>query len=161
MTAVLVLDVDGVMVGFDPLPEDIDALPYGQWGTALDVLAALRGLQESVEIVWLTTWFDFAARHFDPYIVPATVLGDEGRSDRGWWKATALVRFLEERPDVDSVAWCDDHLRRYHQRREMVRTYCAKRGVRLRDVCPNRSTGLTMEDIDEIVSFFARDTSGQ
>lgn len=154
MTNLLALDVDGVVLPFDHLPPpETPALFFGEWGTPLELLDRVKLLRETVEFVWLTTWRQLADDHFGPYIGHAPVL-PMNWSDRGWWKAKALVEFLKARPDVRSVVWCDDHLNRFHRRRKMVRDFCSERGIRLLDLCPDRSTGLTMDDLDTITEFF-------
>lgn len=155
MTSVLVLDVDGVMIGLDALPEDEPALPFGMWGTSLAVLDGIATLQEEIELVWLTTWFESAVAHFAGHLAPATVLPDVTTRDRGWWKASSLIRFLESRSDIDVLAWCDDHLGRYHRRRERVRRYCSEHGIQLLALCPDPKLGLTRTDVAQVAAFFA------
>lgn len=159
MTRVLALDVDGVLLPFDPPEPDANTLPYGPWGTSLELLTRLSHLQDRVEIIWLTTWLYTAPDHFSDFIRPAPFLDRDARKERGWWKATALLKFLAQRDDVTTVVWCDDHLKRYHQRRDQVRRHCERAGVRLLDLCPNRATGLTTEDMDQIEAFLANDVN--
>lgn len=106
MTNLLALDVDGVVLPFDSLPPETAVLPIGGWGTPLELLDGVKHLRETVEFVWLTSWFQLADDHFEPCIGAAPVL-PRISSDRGWWKARALVEFRSSRPVWSSGSWTD------------------------------------------------------
>ncbi len=105
----------------------------------------------------VTMWFEMADENFGQYLGSFSYLLRK-LSDRDWWKAVALIELLDERPDIRSVAWCDDHLNRYARRRDMVRTHCTAHGIRLMTLCPDRGDGLTLYNIAAVEVFLTSKT---
>jgi hypothetical protein len=120
-TAVVIVDVDGVVSAVHPeAPVWGDEAEVGRvFGPVLvsaTLCARLNALHAlpGVECWWLTSWSSemraamraFPGRDWGVIAEPPTQPGS-----RGWWKLKAIAEWLSGRPDVKSIAWCDDHLR--------------------------------------------------
>lgn len=158
-TAVVIVDVDGVVSAVHPeTPAWGDETEVGRvfgpvlvsatLSARLNALHALPG----IECWWLTSWSsemraemrDFPGRDWGVIAEPPTQSGS-----RGWWKLTAVAEWLSGCPNVNSIAWCDDHLRGGRPR--MVRRVLAGRGVE--DVlleAPRTNVGLTPEHLGRL-----------
>lgn len=168
---VLFLDVDGTT---SPLA----ARTYDSWGdqqavpqsrfpspvlTSPTLLRALGSLP--VPIVWVTDWADPG-----PVLTPALFGRDEPfehltpTSERPWWKAPAVLRWLDAHRGVRHVIWCDDHLsRRDHpgvSRAATVRTELARRGITSMLLAPRAQSGLTPTHISQIRTYLDSTTAG-
>ena len=155
-TAVVIVDVDGVVSAVHPeVPAWGDETEVGRvfgpvkvsatLSSRLDALHALPG----VECWWLTSWSSEmrAGMRTFPGQTWGVIAEPPAQSvSRGWWKRQALSAWLAGRPDVNAVAWCDDHLRGGRPR--AVRRVLAEHGVD--DVlllAPLTSVGLTPEHV--------------
>lgn len=163
-TTVVIVDVDGVVSAVHPEgPAWGDEVDVGRvfgpvlvsptLASRLNALHALPG----VECWWLTSWSsemrvamsDFPGRDWGVIAEPPT-----HAKSRGWWKLDALVEWLSDRPDVKSIAWCDDHLRGGRPR--AVRLVLASRGVE--DVLletPRTHVGLTPQHLARLECWVA------
>ncbi|MEI2715369.1 MAG: hypothetical protein V9G04_19275 [Nocardioides sp.] len=196
--AALVLDVDGVVSpvhGSTAWGDDVDGYGAGRGGignvpvsprlnTALDDLARRPG----VTAAWLTSWsrqlregMVFPGRNW-PVVAHACPdsgppVFDEGAAsrragerwrDNRWWKWWALDAWLRERPWIDTVVWCEDHLSRAlwdHDNdvdgpRDGALTQGAvayvelkRRGIHALLISPATDTGLTPGDLARVRDF--------
>ena len=172
-TLALVLDVDGVV---SPVPGPTD------WGDDLSAGAFFGPVMTSPELcrrldrvgqhpgvigLWLTSWHAqtrarmslFPGRdwlHFDPD-------GFVAESDEsGWWKADALLGWIDQQPAISRLVWVDDHLARPHDsafdvlvdgvetRADRLTSIMAERGVRATLIAPSTAIGLTREHMSRI-----------
>ena len=168
-TAVVIVDVDGVVSAVHPeAPTWGDEADVGRvFGPVLvsaTLSARLKALHAlpGVECWWLTSWSsemragmrDFPGRDWDAIAEPPTQSGS-----RGWWKLNALDDWLSARPDVKSIAWCDDHLRGGRPR--MVRRVLAGREVKdLLLEAPRTNVGLTAEHLARLEGWTATRAQG-
>lgn len=155
-TVVVIMDVDGVVSAVHPeAPTWGDEVEVGRVFGPVLVSAALTARLSAlhappqVECWWLTSWTSemrasmtaFPGRDWGVIAEPDT----QSRS-RGWWKLSAVVEWLSDRPEVRSIAWCDDHLRGGRPR--VVRIALAGQGVE--DVLltsPRTDVGLTPDHL--------------
>ena len=71
---------------------------------------------------------------------------------RGWWKRHALVAWLEHRPEISAVVWCDDDLRSTTRQAALRRSF-AQRSIQTLLVAPPTEVGLIREDVALIESW--------
>lgn len=157
---VVVMDVDGVVSpvhGRTDWGDDVRAgnvfgpvLVSPALCARLDVLGSRPG----VECCWLTSWTPGMRAAMDPF--PGSgwrVVADGGSrgqiSRRRWWKLIALATWLDQYPEVERVAWCDDHLRP-PARRSMVLRELESRHLSMLLLAPSTAVGLTMEQMSEL-----------
>jgi hypothetical protein len=117
---------------------------------------------ENVELRWLTTWCDLAARSLAPRI--GLKSGHEWRihgtrdmqhSSLGWWKALLVndeVKDLIE--DGDKVIWIDDDHPIYRVSAEQA--MAGRNRDAFHVFTPLSHTGITAEMMDEIEAIIAR-----
>lgn len=180
----LVMDVDGVVSpvhGNTPWGDDVIAgSVFGpvtvsvELCTRLDALAQLPGVQP----VWLTDWSAEMRSFMEPFPGagwPAVADPEEGRvlaEERAgsawdlmpWWKWWALDAWLDNQPDVTSLVWCDDDLRRIGEhddlddpwcqpdttRIEFCRARLRERGVSALLISPDTRRGLSPQELAQV-----------
>lgn len=124
-TKTLVLDIDGVVSPVHPDPHRPawgDEIVVGNvFGPVLVSAELCRRLDELAQrpdlvCVWLTSWTPQMRMAMDPF--PGrnwTDLGQQYRSTEAaseaeWWKWDALRCWLDAKPGVRRLVWCDDDL---------------------------------------------------
>lgn len=162
--AALIVDVDGVVSPVHPARstwgDEVQAghlfgpvMLSPQLCTRLDALADRPG----VTAAWLTDWtaqmrdgLDPRPGHNWPDIpeLPADTQQSEGI---GWWKHASLARWLEDRPHITAVVWCDDHLTPL--RGDAFRRRLEPAGLATLLVAPETEVGLTEADLESIDAF--------
>lgn len=116
--------------------------------TRLDQLNRVPG----VDCWWLTSWDAEMRERMDPF--PGrewpviTDLADAWVKARGWWKFDAVGAWLDRNPQVQGLAWCDDHLR--GGRPPAIRRRLAQRGIDPLLLTPKVEVGLTPEHLDQL-----------
>ena len=121
-TRAVVIDVDGVVSAVHPSEstwgdEVVVGNVFGSVRVSptlcerLDRLARLPGVQ----CWWLTSWSaEMRAQmktfpgHDWPIIVEYSAMPAGGVL---WWKLAAIEQWLDSHPEIEHLAWCDDHLR--------------------------------------------------
>lgn len=177
-TVALIVDVDGVVSAVHPETHTFgDEVVAGRvcgpvfvsptLCARLDALAAAPG----VLAAWLTSWETEMRADMAPFpgtswpVVAPFPSGPGGaltdgaaEEDAGWWKQAALGRWLEERPHIRSVVWCDDHLAPVLRLQE-VADWFAARAVEVLLVAPDLAVGLTEQHLDRIENWVGRRTT--
>lgn len=161
MTTAIALDVDGVIIPFDPRCTDsvtwVNCEGFDQ-PVRDEVIERLTTVtrQESVLGLWLSPWGRTAPATF------ADILGEDWSvleppqdqlvSPRYWWKADILARWAGSRTDVDRIIWCDDDIDNMTDRgsSSQLRSLCAERGIELYLINPDPRTGLLSVHLDAI-----------
>jgi len=184
------LDVDGVLNAIPAASDIVTRTGWprfervqvnGYWITfAPELLRALEAIhdwthwsldgdeeEDSVEIVWLTTWrekatadlapaIDFNAKHWRVVSDGDSAHGyvKLGFSDYSyWWKVDALATDLIENP-VDYVVWLDDDQVAYN---DSVTSIIKKfNDTQFLTIAPHTTVGLTRDHIDLIRQFVRR-----
>lgn len=131
-----------------------------------DLMAALIALSEIYDIYWLTNWHGTAATQFAPNTgLPDFPVRHEtgieegehltlsslyGHADKRWWKVNAIVKDMEDNPDLKWV-WIDDTIR------SPIRTYfkslCPLVGSSHMLITPFDAIGITPEHIERLRDF--------
>jgi hypothetical protein len=115
----------------------------------LDGLDRLPGVQ----CWWLTSWSaemragmtGFPGAGWPVIAEPDTFAAH----DRGWWKLTAVEAWLDQHPEIGSVAWCDDHIR--GGRPTAIRRRLNALGMpEALLIAPNTAVGLTPADLGKL-----------
>lgn len=159
ITTVVILDVDGVVAAVHPKgptwgdEEEVGRVfgPVLVSPTLTSRLNALHALP-SVECWWLTSWPSDMRAAMDSF--PGRDWGVIGQPtpqspSQSWWKLDAVMDWLSDRPDVNSIAWCDDHLRGARPR--AVRVALASGGVdAVMLQTPRTHVGLTPEHLTRL-----------
>lgn len=193
----LVLDVDGVVSpvhGATAWGDDVDGYARGsgigrvsvspRLNAALDELAS----RPDVTAAWLTSWdrkmrqrmvfpgHDWSTVAHAGSFSGAPVFDEDAARrragerwrDNRWWKWWALDAWLGERPWIDTLVWCEDHLGQafWHHDNEVggprdgsltqlavASVDLRRRGIRALLVSPATDTGLTPADVVRIRDF--------
>jgi len=150
-TVRILLDLDGAVAAEGPLPEgsyrSFSGSGYATWRIRNAVLQWLAEKQqdERVELVWSTTWQQYANSIFEELGLDSIewISFDETyqRPD-DWYKEDGLRLFIDE--NSDPIVLVDDKLP------EVLLDHSNSRILSLR---PNSLTGLTDEDLSRIDSF--------
>ena len=163
-TTVVIMDVDGVVSAVHPRTsawgDEVEVgvvfgpvLVSPTLTSRLDALHALPG----VECWWLTSWTSEmrgGMRAFPGAGWGVLAEPDLQSKDRGWWKLNAVCAWLEGRPDVKSIAWCDDHLRGGRPRAvHKALTGCGVEDVQLE--VPRTDVGLTPAQLTRLERWVA------
>lgn len=154
--AAAIFDVDGVVSpvhGRTAWGNDVVAgRVFGPVHVSETLCARLDALAESpgVQCWWLSSWTAEMRHRMDPFPGRAwpTVAEPPQHQARRWWKWTAVQRWLTQHPEVQRLAWCDDHLAPRRARR--IRAALKTRGVDALLVAPATHTGLTEVDMTRI-----------
>lgn len=199
----LVVDVDGVVSpvhGSTVWGDDRSGYPHGGGGVfavpvspRLNMALNALGARPEVLAAWLTSW-DRAMRagmlfpgqdwptvaHAFAWAGPPVFDEQAARERAGvrwdddrWWKWWALDAWLDERPEIDTLVWSDDHLGlpffSYHDEHDveednaMTRATVAafdlaRRGVRALLLSPATDTALTPAHLAEVRAFLDDET---
>ena len=147
-------DIDGVLIPFDG-----PALEWGDWVrhpersdlvVSREMVGAIEGL--GADIVWLSSWAANANAIVSPFVGWPARLTLEKRTGRAWWKVDAVASFLVDVPYA-RVAWLDDDFDRYEDEvRDRVGRSVSS--GRLRLIRPDRGTGLSRRDLEEVRTWF-------
>jgi len=189
-TKALILDIDGVVSpvhGHTAWGDDVVAgNVFGPAYVSPTMCARLDTIAEDpdLECAWLTDWNQQMRDTMDPFpgtrwpAVADPVEGlDVARQRAGeawnecrWWKWWALDAWLEARPAITTLVWCDDHLARplldHHDeydveqgaatRRDAFTGWLSARGIAALLIAPATNTGLTPAHVDQIERFLVR-----
>lgn len=124
-------------------------------------------VEDSVEIVWLTTWREKATADLSPAIgfnathwrVVSDGEGAHGYRKLGfsdysyWWKVDNIIKDLIERP-VDYVVWLDDD--QPHYNRSVTSVIKKFNTTQFLTIAPLTEVGLTSDHLDLIDTFVRR-----
>jgi hypothetical protein len=160
----LIVDVDGVVSPVHPLvPTWGDEVQSGVvFGPVLVSPTLCRRLDALAELpwvtaAWLTSWDEEMRSSMSPWpgrdwpvVAPPPVRS----SGRGWWKRQALEQWLDARPEIAAVAWCDDHLAA-PSRRAAIQRRLSRRNVESLLVAPTTEVGLTEGDIARLEAWMS------
>ena len=159
ITRVVILDVDGVVspIGGTHSPWGDEVVAGDVSGPVLvspTLCARLDALSQMVGVscVWLTSWSAEMRARVHPFpgrnwpVVPDPV--DPLLREDEWWKLAALEAWLDGRPEVRDLAWCDDHL--LGDRPSAARRNLGSRGLRPVLLAPRTEVGLTPEHMDQL-----------
>lgn len=118
----------------------------------LDALAALTVVTPG----WLTSWDAEMRAGLDPWPGPdwPTVAGVARAPRRMWWKQAALEAWLDARPEVTALVWCDDELQAPSRRAALTRRF-EERNIEALLVAPGTAVGLTETDLSRMESWIA------
>lgn len=121
-TRAVVIDVDGVVSAVHPSEstwgdEVVGGNVFGPVRVSPTLCERLDGLARlsDVRCWWLTSWSvgmrarmkTFPGRDW-PVIVEQSDMPAGGVL---WWKLAAVEQWLDSHPEIEHLAWCDDHLR--------------------------------------------------
>ena len=157
---VVVIDVDGTVSpvhGATAWGDDVHAgHVFGPVEVSPALCARLDALagRPGVACCWLTSWTRPMRAAMTPFPGPDWPVIADGDDisripGRRWWKLTALTTWLEHHPQIDRVAWCDDHLAA-PARRGMVRRELEHRGLLLCLIAPQTKVGLTPDHLTRL-----------
>ncbi|WP_265443756.1 hypothetical protein [Flexivirga meconopsidis] len=186
MTVALIMDIDGVISpvhGQTAWGDDVDAGPaIGQVLVSPALNSRLDSLAKRPGVVarWLTSWdiemrsgMTFPGKEWKDidraHPEPTRPLSDLEIAAAPWWKWTSLARWLDQRPDVSAVVWCDDNLENVYLKREredgqpgalgyrtagdIARDELSARQIAALLICPSARVGLTPDDVVAIEQF--------
>ena len=121
-TQALIVDIDGVVSPVHGRTAWGDDVVAGQvFGDVLVSPTLCRRLDQLSErphltALWLTSWPAEFREQMNPF--PGRtwpqITSQPNDPDLGWWKWSALLRWLDNHPTVQRLAWCDDHLTDTH-----------------------------------------------
>lgn len=175
--AALVMDVDGVVSpvhGRTDWGDDVvagrmfgDVYVSPEMCIRLDRIATTPGLCT----VWLTAWDADMRAALDPFPgrrwseIERPGSGHDGAPEAaGWWKAAALLDWLNTRPLIRTLVWADDHLGKPYDRAlladdtsfgaptrsDVLTQIFTARGIFSHLVSPDTAVGLTCTHLDRI-----------
>lgn len=169
----VIVDVDGVVspvrgAGTVWGDEVVAGNVFGPVLVSPTLCARLDALDEvdGVRCWWLTSWTQEMRAAMDPFpgrgwptiAEPPWVPTEIREADPSaplpparrarWWKLNAVEAWLLQRPEIDAVAWCDDHLR--GGRPAATRRRLAARGVDLLTIAPQVDVGLTPRHVQQL-----------
>lgn len=186
----LILDVDGVVSPVHGHTAWGDDEVAGRvFGPVVVSPAMCRRLDElardpGIESAWLTSWSHEMRRAIKP--LPGADWPEVARvgglddDEVSWWKWHALRAWLNPRPQLTRLAWCDDHLTEdhladlefttrppaaanhtAHDRAPVlygpsaIRAHLAARGITSLLIAPQTDQGLTPQDLTRLAGFLA------
>lgn len=150
-TVRILLDLDGVVAAEGALPEgsytSFSGSGYATWRIRNTVLQWLAEKQqdERVELVWSTTWQQYANSIFEEIgLEPLEWISFDETYQRpdDWYKEDGLRLFIEE--NSDPIVLVDD---------ELPDELLNHSNTRILSLKPRSLTGLTDEDLNRIDSF--------
>jgi hypothetical protein len=162
-TIALIVDVDGVVSPVHPTgPTWGDEVTAGvamgpvrvspMLCQRLDALASSPGVTPR----WLTSWDAEMREGLDPWpgrdwpSVPVVAPAPR----RVWWKQAALEAWLDARPEMTALVWCDDDLSAPSRRAGLARRF-ERRNIESLFVAPQTAVGLTGADLSRIERWVA------
>lgn len=191
--AALIMDVDGVVSpvkGQTAWGDDVDGGPaLGYVPVSPTLNARLDALADRADVTpgWLTSWdtemrtgMRFpganwpAIAHANVWSGPPVYDEDAARGragerwrDNAWWKWWALDAWLTDNPAIDTLVWCDDHLRQpffaFNDEYDVERGALTRAAVAALDlephhvrallIAPSVDVGLTPRHVEEIEIF--------
>jgi hypothetical protein len=158
------LDVDGVInavCGSVPPGYERQRISGFQITWPTEVIRRMRQLHETgaVEIRWLTTWCDDAAKMIAPALSLPLDCVVEGAADhrstdhKTWWKSAVAKRLSDAEPDRGLI-WTDDDLD-YAERNGEVDWLCERTGPTFA-YAPDPRQGITPKALARIEAFIDR-----
>lgn len=160
----VIFDVDGVVSpvhgpGTEWRDDVVAGHAFGPVHVSTALCARLDKFAETEHVGcwWLTSWT--AEMRADMHPFPGRnwpVIAEQSDVHVGgeWWKLVAFEAWLDQHPEIRSVAWCDDHLR--GGRPAAVRRRLAARGIDVLLIAPDLKLGLTPRHVEQLETWARR-----
>ena len=168
MSTLIALDVDGVLVPFDPrtVGSDVTWITCQDYdhATRPEVISELARMTSQADVigVWLSPWGSEAAAafgdHFGSDWPALTREPDQMVSPRYWWRADALADHLASSEGITKAIWCEDDADNFsdHGSIARLREVCESRGIELYFISPDSRTGMLRVHLDAIAEILDR-----
>ena len=167
MSTLIALDVDGVLVPFDPrtVGSDITWITCQDYdhATRPEVISELARMTsaDGVEGVWLSPWGHEAPMAFGEHFGstwPALIREpNQMVSARYWWRADALADHIAASQGITKVIWCEDDADNFsdHGSIARLREVCESRGIELYFISPDSRAGMLRSHLNAIAKLLS------